>query len=483
MERRWNGRAPTVSGMTSTDHFQRLRDGFRGTLLRPGEEGYDHARMVWNGAIDRRPALIARCAGADDVATVVRYARDHALDVTVRGGGHGVTGAAVGDGSVLIDLSQLKAVSVDPAARTARASGGTTWGEMDLATQRFGLATTGGSVSQTGVGGVTLCGGFGHLMRSYGLTVDNLRAAELVTADGHRMRVSADTDPELLWGLRGGGGNFGVVTGFEFDLHPVGPLVYGGPVFWPLDQAPAVLRFLRDFAVDAPDQLGIALVTNLAPPLPFLPPAAYGRPVFGLLMVWSGAIADGIAATAELRSLGTPLGEAVRPVPYRALQSLLDGGAAPGNHAYWRSQRLPDLTDAAIDVICARVESISSPLSLLNGWLLGGAAGRVDPDATAVGDRGTGFELRCVGVWRPGDGEPDKHRSWVTEGWDALRPFSSGRQFASFLSDEGDAGVLAAYGSDPDGRLGRLRRLKDRWDPTNFFHHNVNITPTKGNQQ
>jgi FAD/FMN-containing dehydrogenase len=469
--------------MSFTDHLDRFRGRFRGTLLRPGEEGYDLARMVWNGAIDRRPALIARCAGADDVAGIVRFARDHRLEVTVRGGGHGVTGAAVADGGVLIDLSLLKSVDVDPVARVVRASGGMTWGEVDLATQRYGLATVGGSISHTGVGGVTLGGGFGHLMRSYGLTVDNLRAADLVTADGCRLRVSADSEPELLWGLRGGGGNFGVVTAFELDLHPVGPIVYGGPVFWPLHQAPAVLRYLREFAADAPDELGIAIVANLAPPMPFLPAETYGRPAFGLLLVWSGVVAEGIAATAELRSLGTPLGEAVRPVPYRALQSLLDGGAAPGNHAYWRSQRLPALTDATIDVICARVESITSPLSLLNGWVLGGAVGRVGPDATAVGERDDGFELRCVGVWRPGDGEPDKHRAWVLEGWDALRPCSSGRQFASFLSDEGAAGVTAAYGSDPHGRLGRLRALKDRWDPANFFHHNVNITPTAGSHQ
>jgi FAD/FMN-containing dehydrogenase len=465
--------------MTFINDLDRLRGRFRGTLLRPGEEGYDHTRRVWNGAVDRRPALIARCAGADDVATIVRFAREKGLPVSVRGGGHGVTGFAVVDDGVMIDLSQLKAVSVDPARRTVRAGGGMTWGELDLATQRFGLATTGGSISLTGVGGVTLGGGFGHLMRSHGLTVDNLRAAELVTADGGRIRVDADREPELLWGLRGGGGNFGVVTSFEFDLHRVGPIVYGGPVFWPLDQAPLVMRYLRDFAVQAPDELGIAIVANLAPPMPFLPPESYGRPVFGLLLVWSGTISEGIAATAELRSLGTPLAEAVRPVPYRALQSLLDGGAAPGNHAYWRSQRLPDLSDDAIDVICARVESITSPLSLLNGWVLGGAAGRVSPAATAVGDRGTGYELRCVGVWRQGDSDPAKHRAWVLEGWDALRPHSSGRQFASFLSDEGDAGVLAAYGD----RLGRLRALKDRWDPTNFFHRNINITPTAGSQQ
>ncbi len=451
-----------------------LRTRFRGALLCRGEEGYEEARRVWNGAVDRRPALIARCAGTDDVAAAVRFAREHGLPASVRGGGHGVLGPAVRDGGVMIDLSLMKAVSVDPAGRTARAAGGLTWSEFDLATQRFGLATTGGSISHTGIGGVTLGGGFGHLMRRHGLTVDNLRAADVITADGERLRADAEREPELLWGLRGGGGNFGVVTAFEYDLHPVGPMVYGGPIFWPLEQAPAVLRFLRDFAPDAPDDLGIAIVANLAPPMPFLPPESYGRPVFGLLLVWSGDIAEGIRATEPLRSIGTPLGEAVRPVPYRAIQSLLDGSAPAGNHAYWRSHRLPRLTDAAIDVIVARVETITSPLSLLNGWVIGGAASRVPASATAVGERENGIELRCVAVWRPADTEAEKHVAWVREGWAALRPHAAGRQYASFLSDEGAAGVTAAYGD----RMDRLVALKDRWDPTNFFDRNVNITPT-----
>ncbi len=460
--------------MFRTPHFDDLRSRFRGALLRPGEEGYDDARRVWNGAVDRRPALIARCAGADDVATAVRFAREHDLPASVRGGGHGVLGPAVLDDGVMIDLSLLKAISVDPATRTARAAGGLTWSEVDLATQRHGLATTGGSISHTGIGGVTLGGGFGHLMRRHGLTVDNLRAAEVVTATGERVRAGDESEPELLWGLRGGGGNFGIVSAFEYDLHPVGPMVYGGPIFWPLDQAPAVLRFLREFAPDAPDELGIAIVANLAPPMPFLPPEAYGRPVFGLLLVWSGDIADGIRATEPLRSLGTPLGEAVRPVPYRAIQALLDGSAAAGNHAYWRSHRLPRLTDAVIDTIVGRVESITSPLSLLNGWVIGGAASRVAPDATAVGERENGFELRCVAVWRPSDTDADKHVAWVREGWEALRPHTAGRQYASFLSDEGAAGVAAAYGD----RMDRLVALKDRWDPTNFFNRTVPITPS-----
>jgi FAD/FMN-containing dehydrogenase len=453
-----------------------LRESFRGALLRPGEEGYGEARQVWNGAIDRRPALIARCAGADDVVRAVRFARERELPLSVRGGGHSVAGHAVSDGGIMIDISLLKAVSVDPARHLARAAGGLLWSELDLATQRFGLATTGGSISSTGIGGVTLGGGFGHLMRRYGLTVDNLRAADLVTADGTRLRADDRSEPELMWGLRGGGGNFGIVTAFEYDLHPVGPMVYGGPIFWPLDQAPQVLRLLRELAPDAPDELGVMLVAGQAPPMPFLPPQRYGTPVLGLVVVWSGDIEAGMRAIEPLRAVGTPIGDLIRPVPYRAVQSLLDGSAARGNHSYWRSHRLPDLSDAVIDTIVERVRSITSPLSLLNGWMIGGAVSRVDPAATAVGGREVGFELRVIAVWRPDDPDPERHTTWVREGWRTLRAHSTGRQYATFLSDEGIAGVRAAYGD----HLARLTALKDRHDPANLFRLNANIPPSGG---
>jgi hypothetical protein len=453
-----------------------LRAHFRGALLRPGEEGYEEARQVWNGAIDRRPALVARCAGADDVVLAVRFAREHDLPVSVRGGGHSVLGHGVCDDGVMIDLSLLKAVSVNPVARVARAAGGLLWSELDLATQRYGMATTGGSISSTGIGGVTLGGGFGHLMRRHGLTVDNLRAVDLVTAGGEQIRVDAEHEPELFWGLRGGGGNFGIATAFEYDLHTVGPIVLGGPIFWPLAQAPQVLRVLREFAPGAPDELGIMLVANLAAPMPFLPPEHYGKPVFGLVLVWCADPAEGMRATAPLRSVGNPIGDMIRPVPYRAVQSLLDGGAARGSSAYWRSVRLPDLSDPVIDAIVERVGSITSPLSLLNGWVIGGAVSRVDPGATAVGERETGFELRAIAVWRPGDPHEQRHRAWVREAWETLRPHGTGRQYATFLSDEGAAGLEAAYGD----RLARLVALKDRYDPMNVFHLNANITPSGG---
>ena len=456
--------------MSAARDFDRLRSRFRGALVRPGEEGYPEARRVWNGAVDRRPALIARCAGADDVRAALRFAREQDRPISVRGSGHAIAGYAVCDDGVMIDLSLLKSVAVAPDKRRAHAAAGVTWGEFDLATQRYGLATTGGTVSQVGVGGLTLLGGFGHLMRRHGLAVDSLRAVDLVTADGELRHVDADSEPELFWGVRGGGGNFGIATALTYDLHPVGPLLLGGPVYWPLDQAPRVLRVLRDFAGQAPDDLGVMLVAHQAPPLPFLPPERYGTLALGLLLTWAGEIAEGLRATAPLREIGTPLGEMVRPVPYRALQTMLDGAAAPGNAAYWKSVHLPELTDPAIDLIVSLAASLPTPLSMLNGWVLGGAAGRVAAADTAVGDRGSGFELRVSATWRPGD-EP--HTSWVRDGWQRLRAYGDDRQYATFVTGEGDTDLHAVYGTG----LGRLVALKNRYDPANVFRYNVNVPP------
>jgi FAD/FMN-containing dehydrogenase len=453
--------------------FQGLRARFRGALLRPGEEGYDDARRVWNGAIDRHPALIARCVGVDDVVDAVRFARDHELLVSVRGGGHAVAGYAVCDGGLMIDLSLMKTVQVDTGARTARAAGGLLWSDFDRATQRAGLATTGGVISHTGIAGLTLGGGLGHLMRKHGLTVDNLRSVDLVTADAERLHVDAETEPKLFWGLRGGGGNFGIATAFEYQLHPVGPLVLGGPIFWPLADAPEILRYLREFAPQAPDNLGITIVARLAPPAPFLPREQYGKPVFGLVLVWAGDPAEGQQVIAPIRQLRTPIGEQVRVVPYLAIQSSLDGGAPHGMHYYWKSHRIPEFTDEAIDIFVSRVEAITSPFSQIGGWAVGGAVSRVDPQSTAVGTREVGFELNVTAAWPPApDGE--RHITWVREAWEALRPFSVG-VYANFLSDEDAAGINAAYGA----RLTRLTAIKDRYDPTNFFRMNANIQPSR----
>ena len=452
---------------------EKLRARFHGALLRPGEDGYEEARRVWNGEIDRRPGLIARCAGPDDVALAVRFARERDLAVSVKGGGHAVAGYAVCDAGLMIDLSLMKAVRVDTATRTARAAGGLLWSELDRATQSQGLATVGGVISHTGVAGLTLGGGLGHLMRKHGLTVDNLRAVDLVTADAERLRVDAASEPELFWGLRGGGGNFGIATAFEFQLHGVGPIVLGGPIFWKLSDAPDVLRFVREWAPTAPDDLGITLFARLAPPNPFLPPEHYGKPIVGMLLVWAGDPASGQKAIAPLRAIATPIADVVRPVPYLFLQGIFDGGAPHGIHYYWKSHRLPRLTDEVIDAVVQRVESITSPLSQISGWAVGGAVSRVPRDATAVGEREVGFELNIIAAWPPVDPEPLRHKTWVRDGWEALKPHSVG-VYTNFLSDEDAAFVRSAYGE----RLARLTALKDRYDPGNFFSMNANIAPS-----
>jgi FAD/FMN-containing dehydrogenase len=465
---------PIEATAVGTREAAELRSRFRGALLRPGEEGYDEARRVWNGAIDRRPALIARCAGRDDVVEAVRFARERDLVVSVRGGGHAVAGHAVCDGGLMIDLSLMRTVRVDPSAKRARAAGGCLLGDLDRATQKFALATTGGVVSHTGIGGLTLGGGLGHLMRNLGLTVDNLLAVDVVGAEGQNLHVDADTDPELFWGLRGGGGNFGIATAFEYRLHQVGPMVLGGPIFWPLDQAGDVLAFVSDFAPKMPNELGLAVTTRLAPPAPFLPPDQYGKPVVGLVPVWSGDLTDGERAVAPLRRLGEPIADVVRPVPYLFIQSMLDAGNPHGMHYYWRSQRLPDLSGDIVDAILGLTENITSPFSYIAGFAIGGAVSRIAADETAVGERDVGFEVNVVAAWPPTNPSGERHTAWVRDGSQALLPHRTS-VFSHFLSDEGAAGIEASYGN----RLARLTRLKDRYDPTNFFSMNPNIPPSE----
>lgn len=460
--------------MTTIDDaaVRELRSTFRGALLRAGEEGYDEARHVWNGDVDRRPGLIARCAGADDVAAAVRFARDHDLLVSVRGGGHSISGLSVCDDGLMIDLSLMKAVRVDPVAGTATAAGGVLWGELDKASQQFGLATTGGVISHTGIGGLTLGGGLGHLMRKHGLTVDNLRSVDLVTADGEQVGVTAESDPDLFWGLRGGGGNFGIATRLEFQLHPVGPMVLGGPLFWPLDQAHEVLAAVRGLALTAPDELGITIGITPAPPAPFVPLDRVGKPAMSLILVWSGESATGMRTIDPLRRTGTPFADAVRPMPYVAIQSMLDGGAPPGRHYYWKAHRLPDLSDDVVQIFLARMAAATSPFAQITGWAIGGAVARVPDDSTAVGERTPGFEMSLTTAWLPNDPDPEQHKAWAREGWELLRPHATG-VYANFISDEGESGVEYAYGN----RLARLRELKATHDPDNFFRMNNNIVP------
>ncbi|HVL63743.1 MAG TPA: FAD-binding protein, partial [Actinomycetota bacterium] len=360
-----------------------------------------------------------------------------------------------------------------PQARTARAAAGLLWSEFDKATQPHALATTGGVISHTGIAGLTLGGGLGHLMRKHGLTVDNLLSVDLVSAEGERLRADEETEPELFWGLRGGGGNFGIATALEYRLHPVGPMVLGGPIAWPLEDGPAVLKAMNEIAADVPDALGISPAVTLAPPAPFIPLDRIGKPMVALILVWAGDPSEGEKVIAPLRAIGSPFADAIRPVPYLFIQSMLDAGAPHGRHYYWKSHRLPAINDDVIEIMMQRVSVASAPFWQMNGWAVGGAVTRVDADATAVGRREVGFDLNLMAAWPPNHPDGDEHRQWVREGWAALEPHATG-VYTNFLSDEGASGVETAYGD----RLSRLQALKDRWDPDNFFRMNANIPPT-----
>ena len=451
-----------------------LRAAFKGEILAPEDPGYEVVRAIWNGDIRTRPGLIARCSGTADVITAVRFAREHGVDVSVRGGGHSVAGHALCDGGLLIDLSPMTAVRVDPMARTARAQGGALWRHLDNETQAFGLAVTGGIVTHTGIGGLTLGGGIGHLMRRFGLTIDSLVSADVVTADGEFVIASERENAELFWGLRGGGGNFGIATQFEYALHPLGPTVLAGMVVWPMEDAPRVLGFLRDFLADAPDEVGIMGNLRLAPPLPIIPEELHGKPIVALVVCYAGPIEDGEAALRPVRAFGTPVLDTVAPKPYAAHQMLFDAAVPHGLHYYWKSHALPPLPDPAIDAIVEHCAKVSSPLTTVPLFCLGGAVARAGEDETAYSGRSFAHDINITAAWRPDDPEPDRHREWVREFWRALEPYRAGL-YVNFASDEAsERATQDAYGAT---KHRRLVDLKNKVDPTNFFRHNANIAP------
>jgi FAD/FMN-containing dehydrogenase len=458
----------------ATRSISGLADSFSGELLAPGDAGYDEARQVWNGAIDRRPGLIARCAGVADVVAALRHAREHELLVAVRGGGHGVAGLAVCDDGIVIDLSPMRGIAVDSAARTARAQAGVLWGELDADTQADGLATVGGIVTHTGIAGLTLGGGIGWLMRRYGATVDNLLSAEVVTADGAVLRASADEHPELFWGLRGGGGNFGIVTSFEYRLHPVGPTVLAGPILYALEDGPEVLRFYRDYIAEAPDELTTIVMLRQAPALPFVPAELHGRPVVMVVACYAGPVERGEEVLAPVRRFGRPLVDAIAPRPYVELQAMFNPGVPHGWHYYWKSWELPPLQDAAIDTLVEQAHRITSPRSYVIVFQLGGALARVGEHDTAFGQRDAAHDVNINAVWLPDDPARDEHVRWARECYAALEPFATGRTYVNFLADEGQQRVRAAYGEE---RYGRLVALKRAHDPENVFRLNQNIDP------
>jgi FAD/FMN-containing dehydrogenase len=448
--------------------------GFRGRLISAGHADYDIARAVWNGAIDRRPRLIARCIGTADVVAAVRFAREHDLEIAIRGGGHNVAGTAVCDEGIVIDLSAMRGVRVDPAGRRAWVQGGALWGDVDHETQAHGLATTGGIISHTGVAGLTLGGGVGWLMRNHGLTIDNLLSADIVTADGERLQASEKEHPDLFWALRGGGGNFGVVTSFEFRLHAVGPTILAGPIVWDARDAVEVLRFYRDFVHDAPHELGTVVRFGTAPPLADIPVDLHWRPVVMVGICYSGAIEDGEQVLRPLRAFRAPLLDLVGPAPYVAFQSALDSTVAHGWHYYWKSTHLPELRDDLIDVITEHAFSCSSPRSYVAMFHLKGAVSCVAQSATAFGNRQASHAITLDAVWRPGEDFGERDTAWTRRFFAALGRFREG-VYVNFLGGDEDPGrVREAYG---DAVYDRLVDVKTTYDPGNAFHHNQNIRP------
>jgi FAD/FMN-containing dehydrogenase len=464
----------TSSSKTETTAFDELDGSFGGELLLPTSPGYDAARRIWNGAIDRRPAYIARCTGVADVVMAVRFARERDLLVAVRSGGHGVAGHAVCDGGLVIDLSPMKGIRVDPQARTARAQAGVLWGELDRETQLHELATVGGIVTHTGIAGLTLGGGIGWLMRKYGATVDNLLSVDLVTADGDLVTASADANAELFWGVRGGGGNFGIVTSFEFRVHPVGPTVLAGPIFHLLEDGPEVLRFYREFAAAAPDELTTIFELSVAQPLPFLPPEVHGTSIVMVGACYAGSPRDGIEVVRPLKEFGNPIADLLEPRPYLALQSMFDPFVPHGWHRYWKSVELPPLTDEAIDTLVEHASAQTSPKSYCIVFQLGGAVNRVGAEETAYSQRDAAHNVNINAVWTEDDPEADRHITWARDFFDAMQPHAGGRVYVNFLADEGQDRVRAAYGERNYERLARLKRVHDQ---TNFFRLNQNIQP------
>jgi FAD/FMN-containing dehydrogenase len=447
-----------------------LKGSVRGDVLLPNENGYDQARRVWNGMIDRRPSIIVRCGGASDVMKAVKFARKHTLTVSAKGGGHNVAGNAVCEGGMMIDLSKMKSVRVDPARSVARVEPGATWREFDLEAQAFGLATTGGLVSSTGVAGFTLGGGIGWLVRKYGLATDNLLSVDIVTAEGERVSASMDENPDLFWGVRGGGGNFGIVTSFEFQLHHVGPMILGGLVLHKAQDALALLKFHRDFLKSIPDELTTLVVFLTAPPLPFLPKEVVGTHLVAIAVCYSGQVEEGERILAPLKDFGHPVATVIHPMPYVVLQSLFDESAPAGIQNYWKSAYLADLDDGAIETMLAYGERIPSPLSAIHIHHLGGAMRRIGEDATAFSNRGGSFVLNIVSAWQdPKD--DDKNTKWTRDLFQAMQKFA-GSAYVNFLGEEGQERVRSAYG---EAKYKKLAVLKKKYDPTNFFHLNQNI--------
>ena len=462
----------TIGPVLGEATVQELREAVRGNVVTPADAGYVEASHAWNGAYDgRRPALIVQCTGAADVIAAVGFARGNHLDIAVRGGGHSVAGLSTVDGGIVIDLGPMSDVTVDAEAKRASVGGGAVWADVDHETQAHGLATTGALVSTTGVAGFTLGGGIGWTMRKFGLACDNLAGADVVTADGRLVHCSETENPDLLWGLRGGGGNFGIVTRFELDLHPLGPMIYAGPVFYPADAARDLLVAFRDWAAETPDEVtGVVNLTS-APPLPVIPEEWHGKKVVAFIAASTGPVDSGAGLVRRMRDVAEPIADLLGPMPYGVLQSLLDPLWPKGIHAYFKAANVSGLDDGLVDRLCAVHLEAPGPQCEIHVHQMGGAVGRVADDATAFPERSMPYVVNAVTGYQDPDAG-DAHRDWARAVADAAGDAATGRAYVNFLGEKEDA--RAAYGED---KYARLAALKDAYDPTNVFALNQNIAP------
>jgi FAD/FMN-containing dehydrogenase len=450
-----------------------LEASFAGELVSPDDATYDRHRTVWNGSIDRHPALIARCTRASDVKAAVTFARQTGLPLAVKGGGHSFPGQSVCDDGIVVDLGEMKGIAVDPQARTATAEAGVLLGELDRETQAHGLAVPAGIVTHTGLAGLTLGGGIGWLQRKYGLTIDQLLSVDLITAEGEPVKASETENADLFWGVRGGGGNFGVVTKFEFRLNPLGPDVVAGPVFWPIEESPDVLRFYRDWIAAAPDDLMTIVIHRKAPPLPFIPSELHGKPVVAIVCCYAGSVEEGKDVVAPLKAFGSPVLDLCEPKPFLEHQSMFDPSYPHGQWYYMRACDVAELSDEVIDITVEHAMRLRSPLTAFPIWQMGGAISRVGEDETAFSGRGAGhtFNITAATAGREGF---DEEREWVRDFWAALEPHHASGVYVNFLMNEGEDRVREAYGTE---KYDRLKALKRRYDPDNLFRLNQNIPP------
>ena len=464
----------TLAPVLGEASVQELRDALRGDLLQPGDEGFAEAKRIWNGAHDAyEPAMIARCTGPADVIAALGFARAHDLTVAVRGGGHSIPGYSTNDGGMVIDLGPIRNVRVDPSARRAYVGAGAVWGDVDHESQQFGLATTGGLVSTTGVAGFTLGGGIGWLMRRHGLACDNLLGADVVTADGRFLHASAEENADLFWGLRGGGGNFGIVTTFELALHPVGPEVYAGPLFLPAEADVDLLRFFRDWAPNQPDAITTAVSLATAPPLPVIPEEWHGKKVAIVIAVCAGPVEDGEALVRDLRSVAEPVADLIHPMPYRFIQGLLDPLWPKGINAYFKGTHLAGLSDETIDSFAELHRNAPGPQCEIHVHQMGGAVASVGADQTAYPERSMQYVLNAV-TGAADSAALAENTEWARAVIASARADETGRAYVNFLGDSGKA--ESAYGEET---YRRLVALKDAYDPTNVFRLNQNIAPSE----